>query len=310
MTEIRSGHDEDQSRKSELRQIAPARMNALPDLRTLVCSTATLLAIGAVRTNASPPAAVWSVVALREPTAQDIPFEERTGYLRPSEDANSVAGPDGLRAVVRNDAQSHPHIYVDDPRAGTSSVLLDAWACLPQWSPDGRWIACSVWRSMGHPYELTIVDARAKAPVIDPDDAASGTNMKWSPDSRTIAAAGPTHHQPWTFLYTVSIPNGAVSVLDSCAIFADYDFSWSPNGRWIAFARTTEVDPIGGDPIAADLWVVEPATGAKQQLLTTPDWIEAGPLWITDRAILIEQMHWNGDDWEGERQRVVELTPP
>jgi Tol biopolymer transport system component len=221
-----------------------------------------------------------------------------------------VAGPDGLRAVVRTDDEHHARVFVEDARAGTTSLLLDAWTCLPRWSPDGRWIACDVWRSIKRHAELTIVDARARTPVIDPDVAASLSDMKWSPDSRTIAADGGAYDHPGTVLYTVAIPGGAVSVLDTCATFSDYDFSWSPNGRWIAFARPTEVDPVGGDPIAADLWVVEPATGTKQQLLFTPDWIEGRPLWITDRTIQIDQVRWSGDDWEGERQRVVELAPP
>ncbi len=49
-------------------------------------------------------------------------------------------------------------------------------------------------------------------------------------------------------LYTVSVPDWKVSVLDSLDVLVDYDFSWSRDGRWLAFTRPTALDRMGEYP--------------------------------------------------------------
>jgi hypothetical protein len=271
------------------------------------CVASGLLHVVIVSCGASTPQAPWVVLAVRERTADEIPFEERTRYLLPPLDANTVTGPDSLRALVQIDEEHHPHLYLEDQRTGATTPLLAGWASLPHWSPDGRYISCVVWKSPRQPHELTVIDVPARQVILDPDVEASGAMMKWSPDSRSLVASGVMYGRPRPLLYTLTVPDGSVRVLDSLTILSEYDFSWSPDARFIAFSRPTALDERE-DPIASDLWIADVATAQKWLVLETAEWIEATPLWITDRAIQVDQAHWDGAHRGVERRRVIELS--
>jgi Tol biopolymer transport system component len=132
--------------------------------------------------------------------------------------------------------------------------------------------------------------------LLNPEVRASAADMKWSPDSRTLVADGVIYARPRSMLYTVSVPEGKVTVLDTLAVLAGYEFSWSPDGRWIAFSRPTRLDRLSEDPVAADLWIADARTGATWLVLETPDWIESNPLWITNRTIQVDRVHWDGSE--------------
>ena len=281
----------------------------LPVLLILILTpvTALLLLLSALP-GCSQPSDPWSVVSVRERLSGEVPFEESSRYLWPSPDANNVPGPDSLVVRVITNEEHHPYVWLEDLRTGKSSLLLDAWASLPHWSPDGKYITCVVWKSRGRPHELTVVDVATRTLLLDPEVGSSVSDIKWAPDSRTIAADGVIYGRPKSMLYTVTVPEGKVTVLDSLDVLAHYEVSWSPNGRWIAFSRPTVLDHLGEDPVAADLWVADPETGKIWPILETPDWVESNPLWITDNTILIERVHWDGIHLGIEQQMVVELS--
>lgn len=263
-------------------------------IRSLLLAMASAASIGCARAR---PASVvmrgetspWTVVAIRQPTRDDIPFETSSGYLRLSEDLNNVPGPDSLVAHARTDEQHRTYLEVEDRRTHAVVRLLDRGGSLPQWSPDGSFISCVVWKSTRQPHELTVVDVKERRVLLDPDISASGTAMKWSPDSRTLAAAGVVYGQPRSILYSISIPDGTVRILDSLDVLSDYEFSWSPDSRWIAFSRPTKLDEVSEDPTAADMWIADASTGEKWSVLASLDWVESNPLWITDRSIQVER---------------------
>ena len=266
----------------------------------LVLPVDTTHALARDRLSANP----WRVVKVRQPWAEDVPFETRTGYLRPSIDANNVPGPDSLVAHVVTEKGYRPRIVIE--RMGTVDSLLCGCASLPRWSPDGRYMSCVVWKSVDRPYELMIVDVTTGAVALDPEVRTSGTKTKWSPDSRTIAASGAIYDRPGSMLYTVSIPEGKVTVLDSVNVFATHEFSWSPDGRWIAFSRPIRVHHYG-DTMVSDLWIAEAKTGKTWRVLEASGWAESNPLWITNRAIQVDRIRWNDDGPNDERRVVVEL---
>ena len=108
-------------------------------------------------------------------------------------------------------------------------------------------------------------------------------------------------------LYTISVPDGRVMVLDTIDVSADYEFSWSPDGRWIAFSRPTKVD-YEDQTLAADLWIADAKTGTTWLVLETPDWVESNPLWITDRTIQVDRVHWDRTEAGVEQSVVIELS--
>ena len=164
-----------------------------------------------------------------------------------------------------------------------------------------------MWKSTRQPHELTVIDVKKRRVVLDPEVAASGSTMKWSPDGRQLGAAGVVYGQPRSILYTLSIPDGALRIIDSLEVLADYEFSWSPDSRWIAFSRPTLLDHVSEEPAASDLWITEAATGAKWNVLATSDWTESNPLWITDRSIQFERTVAENDDGGVTERAVVDL---
>jgi dipeptidyl aminopeptidase/acylaminoacyl peptidase len=253
----------------------------------------------------SAPPNPWTVVSVRESRAGDVPFEEASRYLWPSTDANNVPGPDSLVAHVRTDEKHHAYIELEDLRTGKALPLLKANACLPQWSPDGKHIACSVWKSPRQSGQLTVVDVATRAVILDP--GVDGITTKWSPDSRTLLAEGLTYPSQRLMLYTISVPDGRVMALDTNDVSADYEFSWSPDGRWIAFSRPTKVD-YEDATLAADLWIADAKTGTTWLVLETPDWIESDPLWITNRTIQVDRVHWDDTEAGVKQSVVIELS--
>jgi Tol biopolymer transport system component len=199
-------------------------------------------------------------------------------------------------------------VELQDLRSGKVERLLDAWASLPQWSPDGKYISCVVWRSVLRHHELTIVDVATKTLMIDPNVRASGTDAKWSPDSRNIAASGVIYASPRSLLYTVSIPGGSVTILDSLDVLAAHEFSWSPDAKWVVFSHPTELDEMGEDPVAASLWIAEVATGRTWPLLEAAEWIHTDPLWITNKSIQVTRMRRENDALGTRQTVVVDLT--
>ncbi len=278
------------------------------NIRACAAPVIALVVLLAADAGCLPPANPWTVASVRERRAGEIPFEEASRYLWPSPDANNVPGPDSLVARVRTDAKLHPYIELEDLRNGKAIRLLDAWASLPQWSPNGKYISCVVWKSVPQPHELTVVDVATRTVLLDPEVRASGTKIKWSPDSRTLAADGVIYAHPRSMLYTVSVPEGKVVVLDTLEVLGDYGFSWSPEGRWIVFSRPTKLDELSEDPVAADLWIADARTGKTWLVLETPDWIESNPLWITNRTIQVDRVHWDGSERGVEQRVVVELS--
>jgi hypothetical protein len=246
----------------------------------------------------------WRVVKVRQSRVEDAPFETRTGYLRSSVNGNYVPGPDSLIAQVVIVAR-RGHVEIMNARTGKSRRLLETNACLPQWSPDGKLISCSVWTRETWAGKLTVVDVATGRIVLE-NDLTHATNSKWSPDAHAIAISGLAYKWRGAFLYTVTVPDGHVAVIDSLNELASHEFSWSPDGRWIAFSRPTRLDHYE-DVLAADLWIADAATGESWCILEAPEWAESDPLWITNQSIQITRVRRTDDGEESERV-VVELS--
>jgi hypothetical protein len=247
----------------------------------------------------------WKVVALREPWAGDIPFETKTDYLRSPSDRNYVPGPDSLVARVAIVAR-RGYVEIADTRTGKSRRLLETGAFLPQWSRDGKLISCAVWTRDTWAGKLTVVDVATSKIVLESDLTHAG-HSKWAPDSHAIAASGLAYKWNGTLLYTVSVPAARVTVIDSLNVLATHEFSWSPDGRWIAFSRPTRLHHYG-DVIAADLWIADAASGDSWCIFDGSEWAVVDPLWITNRSIQITRVRWH-DEGDNEEQRlVVELS--
>lgn len=122
-----------------------------------------LLACVLATANANGPASLlhpcdWRVKSKRPATAADRPYASRHRLLRDLHDARVAPGPGKLRAVVRSDAQHHPHVFIEDSTTGSAQRLLERSLSQPRWSPDGKWIACTTWESRQRPWLLRVVN--------------------------------------------------------------------------------------------------------------------------------------------------------
>ncbi len=138
--------------------------------------------------------------------------------------------PKGERAlfVARGDIFSAP--IEDGPTRNLtqSSGAHDKWA---RWSPDGASIA---YISDGTGEEqLYVVDQKGEKPPVQLTDSLAAQLFwpAWSPDSKSIAFAD-MHGK----LYVVDVATKAVKEIADDDFGGVYDYTWAPDGRWLAFS--------------------------------------------------------------------------
>jgi Tol biopolymer transport system component len=152
-----------------------------------------------------------------------------------------------------------------------------------------------------------VVDPATSDVILECDLTHAGRS-KWSPDSGSIAVSG-LAYKDWdgALLYTVTVPDGRVAVIDSLGIRGTHEFSWSPDSRWIAFSRPTELHHHG-DTIAAGLWIADATSSESWCVLDAQEWAEADPLWTSNRSLQITRVQWKDDGPNLTQRLVVELS--
>ena len=102
----------------------------------------------------------------------------------------------------------------------------------PAWSPDGKWIAYCSDRS--GEYEIYLRDPEGKNEEVQLTKSYRGWpwRLLWSPDSKKIAFAD----QTWT-LYYLDIDKKDVKKVDKNDNGDINDYSWSPDSKWLAYAK-------------------------------------------------------------------------
>ncbi|MGA2537846.1 MAG: S9 family peptidase [Terracidiphilus sp.] len=183
------------------------------------------------------------------------------------------------------------------------------------WSPDGRWIAFLSDRPApmaGSPADKTQVYVMP----ADGGEAQQLTKMEkgvkafeWAPDSKSMAIAAespdtkPMKDRKETFgeyhvfhadyqmvhLWLVNLPKtddagrtaaaGEPKLLTSGDSFSVGEFSFSPDGKRIAFSAQRDPDLISG--FSADIYTVSVADGAVKKIVDTPG-PEGNPQWSPD----------------------------
>lgn len=247
----------------------------------------------------------WIIVSSRPAGPRDIPFDEGVPMLGEPVDRNNVPGPGTLRAVVRN---RHPRVFIENSATGSSRALLDQWACLPLWSPDGKWIACSVYGSPQRPYNLGLVEM-ASEKLLLPELHGGLGEFKWSPDSRRLALEVNDPMGGFTVLGFFSLATRAFQPVDTLTLFADYDFAWSPDSRTIAVSKPTFTDPNNeGEVTRSDLWLMS-VSGTRYRLVQGKGYLAAMPRWVDSTHVRYVRDVWKVDGSGSSDSFVVRLAP-
>jgi WD40 repeat protein len=259
-----------------------------------------VLSIGMGHSPASR--ACFTLKAVRPAGVGDRAITDRNLFLRESDDPNNVPGPAGTRLVVRKDARRKPVLYLEDPHGPSTLVLQHATG--PRVSPEGRYVACAVWRSIHRPWTLVVVDLRTKH-SFEPSLDGCSTPYAWSPDGKLLAVMVTPCQEEKARLALVEIPSGRARWIDSLEVFSDYEFSWSPDSKWLAVVRPTQIDRSTEEPTAADVWFIGAA--GQRCRLATPQYVEHEPHWIGVAALVVDRYRVVGTRLETPERVVYQL---
>ncbi len=183
---------------------------------------------------------------------------ERTGprsvdaskYIRDPDNAQLTdydLAPHGQRAllVARGDVFS---LAAGHGQTRDLTASSDADEDHPAWSPDGRWVAYTTDAS-GE--QQIAVRAAQGGPERLLTHFATGYFYlpAWSPDSERVAFSDNEHR-----LWYVAVAGGGAPVLVAQDRYQEmHDYSWSPDGRWLAYSRTDDTQQ-------RQIWLYEVAT--------------------------------------------------
>jgi tricorn protease len=149
---------------------------------------------------------------------------------------NADLSPTGVRAVF----EAHGEILSVPAEKGDIRNLTGTPGVMertPAWSPDGQWIAYFSDESRKYSLHLRAQSGTGETKKIAlPDDSAFYFGPHWSPDSKNIV-----FNDNQTNLWRVEIATGRVTKVDTDFFYPygplERDSAWSPDSKWIAFAR-------------------------------------------------------------------------
>jgi Tol biopolymer transport system component len=184
--------------------------------------------------------------------------------------------PDGQRLAFTSDRSGGYDLWVmrADGSEQTSVVATGAWDDYPRWAPDGQRLALvSTGITAGVPNAEIFVRladgnlAQRTATTLEdqwPD---------WSPDGRIAYCEGTKGTSNWDIYIMNGDGSNASPWLGGGT--CDVKPTWSPDGRWIAFARVPR-DSNGNGQIdeedAGDVWVGR-VDGSGLRQLTSGAWV-------------------------------------
>ena len=157
----------------------------------------------------------------------------------------------------------------------------------PAWSPDGRYIAFCRMIDDRRPFRRVAVYVVPAAGGAERRITEGSEGVSWSPDSKTLAVAGLPPESGGIF--RVSVETGERIQLTRSGPYLDKLPVFSPDGRWIVFARDSRES-------VNELFVVR-ARGGPARQLTFDRQPTYGEAWTTDsKEIVFSSNRGNGGE--------------
>ena len=273
----------------DVRQMAVTG-SALPVIDGVRTSTSRLS--GALQFAVSPNRTLVYIPGSRvgaEYGKQQLVLADRSGRTVPlpvtASDYHAIrVSPDGTRIATEVGTANDVNIYVTDiaTSAPLRRVTFGGRNGAPVWSSDGRQIAFQSDRDSDRAIFSQSADSSgAAARLTKPGVGESHTPESWSPDGRTLLFSVTTSST--VSLATLSMDTRRVTVFGDVTSVIPMNARFSPDGRWIAYARADRGMPstIFVEPF--------PSTGAKYQLIVQgPPSVAHKPVWSADGRELLD----------------------
>jgi dipeptidyl aminopeptidase/acylaminoacyl peptidase len=269
---------------------------------------ALLLALMAAVPPAQPPSTPCALQVQHErdvrygerPYAATLRFAPVTGHR------NEAPGPDSLILVSRTTHGFYPRVYLENRRDGSSRCLEPrGWSEIPSWAPNGRWFAY-VHKDTVTNVERLVVGCPRRPHAAIFERTVDIVDYWWSPDSRAIALYGRDRATRAEALFVYWPESKQVWRADQLEYFLDYDVSWAPNSRLLAFSRPEGANKTD-DIIRADIMLADVRKRCICRLLRTPDRVELEPQWISDSALRCTVVPARGQMLGTPRDIVMEI---
>jgi tricorn protease len=161
-------------------------------------------------------------------------FVSNPDYIR-----SAGISPSGVRVVFdyRGEIITLP-VEKGDPRNLTETPGVHEK--YPEWSPDGKYIAC--FSDASGEYELCLIpqDGKGERKFYKLDGAGFYAHINWSPDSKKLCFVDNGRN-----LYLFDLASGSMKKLDSDELyvpgaFRDLFNDWSSDSKWIAYDKVTD----------------------------------------------------------------------
>ena len=164
--------------------------------------------------------------------------EQRRLTNHPANDEDPAWSPDGSRIAFHSDRESAMEIYLMDADGSD----LTSWTrgfgknILPAWSPDGQRMAYTGNRYLGWNVYVMNLDKTDDKRITDGHGAC---RPDWAPDGQKLAFVSQQADgkgDVWTMK-----PDGSEKTqLTFDSVHYDYYPAWSPNGQYLAYAKTPD----------------------------------------------------------------------
>ncbi len=143
----------------------------------------------------------------------------------------------------------------------------------PQWSPDGKWIAFQSDQSGREEVWLIGTDGKNARKVTDADTEKGA--IAWAPDSKSLAYTASDRK-----MYVMDVATGQSKVVAIGEANPPAGPEFSPDGKWIAYAKTDR-------DLRPHVYIVAASGGEERQITDDGLFAGASPRWTPDGKKII-----------------------